>query len=54
MAILRKVDLTMKKFFFSLAEIETKFIVESVCQKTYEKNPFKSNITFSDNKTSKK
>ena len=36
MAIFEKVDFTMK-FFFSLAEIETKSIVESVCQKTYEK-----------------
>ena len=37
MAIFRKVDFTKKKGFL-LAEIETKFIVESVCQKIYKKN----------------
>ena len=36
MEIFEKVEFTKKKFF-SLAEIETKSIVESVCQKTYEK-----------------
>ena len=40
-----------EKVFFSLAEIETKFIVESVCQKKIQ---IKSSITFSDNKASKK
>ena len=56
MAIFGKVDFTKKKFFFSLAEIETKFIVESVCQKIYEKKYelHKSSITFSDSKASKK